>query len=281
MLVTDIELFICIWITLVLSFYLHGKDDHREHVRLLGSFSLMLLAIVANEPWLYFVAMIISGLIVASERFMALFVSILRSGESVWEHDNFIRMINSMSLEEVEEKVKEDIIEGNIAKSEDQDGLFDTEKLIVPDRERIEKYRSLQLRALNKYERSVGFKIQKDVKVKGLLLDGLGINKDKRRVYLLEVKIIEDNDISTTDKEIVFKINNIIRTSVPNALDKLREVDYEDYQYYVLMFIIVVDSDRNLDKVIESISRLKYDYHSKDMNLVVRYCFYNSTKIDN
>jgi hypothetical protein len=80
------------------------KLAQQDLVRLIGACIVFLIAIIASNPWIYFVSFFIGGLLVASERFMILLAGVLSSDrKNVYK---IIEHANELSRDEVAERVE-------------------------------------------------------------------------------------------------------------------------------------------------------------------------------
>ena len=80
------------------------KLVQQDLVRLVGGSAVFLVAIVASNPWIYFVSFLIGGLLVASEQFMILLAGVLSSDrKNVFK---IIKYVSELSRDEIAERVQ-------------------------------------------------------------------------------------------------------------------------------------------------------------------------------
>jgi hypothetical protein len=90
-----------------------GRDKFKvvqqDLVRLIGGAIVFLIAIVASNPWIYFVSFLIGGLLIASEQFMILLAGVLSSDrKNVFK---IIKYVSEMTKAEVDQKVESEAIQ--------------------------------------------------------------------------------------------------------------------------------------------------------------------------
>lgn len=268
--------------------YFFKKGDQNTLIKFIGGFLVVLIAVKANDSYVYFLAVIIAGLIIASERFMSVLIALLKGSSDIWKYDNFIKMIEKMSPEEVDDKTQIEIQEIREESQMEAPGRKVLKDGAVKlNTKQIEEYEKripeIERKALSKYEKLTGFKIKKNIKLGKLMLDGVGINKISNKIYFFEVKMIPDLNKKTIDDSLADRIIQRLKVFIPNmllALDQeIVHKTYPGYKHFTFTIIIVVDSDRNLDKIMEKVSTLKLAYNHSQQNITVKFVFYNSSKL--
>ena len=275
-----------IWISFCLVMFFFSKTDSKNIVKFIGGFSVALIAIHANDPYVYFLSVAITGLIIANERFMSVLVALIRGKPELWKYDNFTRALENMSPAEIEHKTQQEIQEVKETIEEEtkveqkphekklQDKAIKEFTKLVPE---IEK------KALSKYQKLNNIIIKEQVKIGRLLLDGIGVNKKGNKLYVFEVKFIPVKNKSITDGNLSEKIIYVLRRTIPNMLLSVeREMQAErnfGFENITLMIIIVIDSDRNLDTIMEKVGALKSAYNDPQNNIAVHFQFYNVNKL--
>ena len=134
--------------------------------------------------------------------------------------------------------------------------------------------------AIDKIQKSLTFPIRRNIKVDNLQLDGFGLNS-KGRMYFFEVKVFPDilhdnGGIKTT--QIITRMNLwISQMLLPlrNFSDK-----YNKGRPIILMFLLVLDTDKDLNNLQRKIEKIKNLYNVQQKNIVIKFQLLNLSKFE-
>ena len=218
-------------IIMVLSFlvFLFSKNNNtnKSYKEIIWVFSIILLALIVNNVLIYFFAVIISGLLIATEKFLIYLVSIFKSNN--WE---LWTIIKNYEIKDIEYQDNNDVQKNNEAqenlnkKSKDKLAYkeieIEIEKMVIDFiKNNIEKY--------NNYFLEEHIKIT-DEDDKVYKFDWLIFYKTmKRPLLFIEIKYIWSNKISN--------IENFIQNAYKWTKNKMllclvgEDIDYKNYKH--------------------------------------------------
>lgn len=280
--------------------FIFGKKNKNEFVKFIGGFTVVILAIVSQNPWVYSIAVVVSGLIIASERFMSLLVALLKGDKQFLTSENFIGMLENMTGKEKEIKIEKEVQEIKANEKIDEQCLeikteeFKKEKkqekldlkkdeiINIKNDEYKIKIPLIENKALEKYQKTIPFNVRRNVKMGNLMLDGFAVNQNKNTLYFIEVKsfpkIIGNKGGIRTDQ-----IIHMLNTVIPNIIDNLSKEIYSfterDKYNYVVMMILVLNTSKDLNSVKEKVLRMNERFAISNPSIKVKYVFYNLPKL--
>lgn len=146
-----------------------SKGRRFSDSKVLGGLSVLLVAIIADNAWIYFLALFIAGLLIASERFMLLLAAVFNSDRTnVHKIPSYWQEEKSYSEQELVETIEESSGEREIAKDtpDNPEGKDDTSSKDAAEdkRERfkayIQKISDIESMALSKLRDRTNYKYQ-------------------------------------------------------------------------------------------------------------------------
>jgi hypothetical protein len=102
-----IYVFLSIAIITVGKFLIWGDSEEKQLQKIFGSLLILITALISGNPWAISIAVVVSGLVVATEDFMKFVTAVLRSNS-----DNVPQTITALlgaTEQEVEENIEEKI----------------------------------------------------------------------------------------------------------------------------------------------------------------------------
>ena len=99
-----------------ITFFKSLPTPENELAKIIGGLSLLCVAIIASNPWMYALAFFISGLLIASERFMVVLAAILNSDR---KNVHKIPPFFNLGATEIEEKHTEEAEESLTSQAEE------------------------------------------------------------------------------------------------------------------------------------------------------------------
>lgn len=206
-----VYVFLCIIIVGTICF-LFLKDDSEKSKNLqkvIGGLSIFVLAIIANNGWVYSLSVFVGGLIIASEDFMKFFAAIMRtSGDKVAETVNALKTGKATPME-VSEKIQTEVSEDDSKTFEYMGGndltpveVTHTEqrtpKFGVNDRvnERLVTTRRIEDLVQQTLIETYGSAYESNMKItrgdKSLIVDGI-LRSKKKILRIIEIKYFNQN----------------------------------------------------------------------------------------
>jgi hypothetical protein len=274
-------IFICI-----LNFLFSNKNDKREVSKFVGGFSVALLAVYSREKYILCISIFIVGLIIASERFMSILIAFVSRNKEFLVSGNFEKMIMQMSPEEVRRKEAEEINEIiEIEKDETEcDGNSDNGKSDLDKRmEYKELIPEIENKAIAKYQELTGFQVNRNVKFGDLMIDAIATNPHRTSSYLLEVKFFPRIKLNKNGSIKKSAILNSIKALIPHYLFNLernfKDIKISKNSVVYLTFILVFNTDKNLNEMMESIRDVRQKYNKSDAKVIIKFIFYNLNKL--
>ena len=201
--------------------------------------------------------------------------------------------VGDLSHEEKEEKNQKELkeviaTEEEVLEEENEVGLEQAEQQDTNNAEYTpiltrEKYSTLlpkvETAALKKFEKSLGFEIRRDIKIEGAQFDAYGIN-NKGHAYFIEVKVLPnvvDKLGGLRTSYIVARLNIWISAFLPKVSTYAEKIGKNERA--ILMFVLVLDTDKNLDRLRKKIDKLRAIYNQGNSKVIVKFASYNLSKL--
>lgn len=162
-----VTFFFCLIILVSFGFLLYkGDNDVKSLQKIIGGFAVFIVSLIAQKPYVFVIALLIGGLIIASENFMRFLAAVLKSsGDKVPDLVNAWNT-NTATSDEVEQKVVQETVEAEIAlQNTPKDAGEQKQSSIVSHRELGEKVKLSEQLVGDFFSSAFGVKYQKNVKL--------------------------------------------------------------------------------------------------------------------
>jgi len=219
------------------------RDDYRK---IIGGFSILIVATISKNPYVIFVSLFIGGLIVASEEFMTNLAAILRTrGDKMSDTLGKIQYTKSTKAEreqktkKIEKYIKKDLQKeiGNIEQSlEYEDSTTPKREFGINEQvnEKIKKIKNLEKKLKPILTNKFGENIKWQMKIKGL----------NNKQMIVDGLLIKNDDISEII-EIKYVTKNTINNSLIYIIQRFREKIIKLGMYNPKILFIIVSEDLN------------------------------------
>ncbi len=268
-------------LVVLLAAYFRCNDERRpEVIRFIGAFGVLFAAILSSSSTAYVFAILISGLLIASERFMSLLVAVLARSSDFWTSENFRYMIDSLSGRERQSKAEAEVEETKAAEevtdqgddeggtplhasssTPAQDSSISKPTDMPPKYDKL-TYRTLlpqletgTLRYIFQFMQGFG-KLHEGVRVGYHMFDGFAESKEGRP-YFFEVKVFP-NIIDSSGHIKVQQVSTRLRLWLPQIISYFDSFAMRTEQSKpVLMVLLTINSFGDLSAVKEEVKRLR------------------------
>lgn len=276
---SDLKIISVTLISLIGVFFVYTLSEKHQIqtiVKLVAG-SIIILLVIDENGFLIFGSIVIVGLLIASELFMAIFASLMRGDSNFLSSQNFEKMLEKMSTHEIQMKQEAELKEIQF------DEEIDKEIKNVEDRPAsiTLSLSEIESKALSKMERGLGIEIDRDIKFEGLLFDGAYVNSRSTIINLIEVKYFPkvrfNNDGTVAAKKIIRDLKIYIEKIVTN----LKDSEIKNYELSIrLCLVCVFNTEKDLNGVHSSFDQIKQDLNSSKQKIAVRFVAYNLDRLD-
>jgi hypothetical protein len=206
------------------------RNDRDLFKKILGGLTVFLIAIISKNPYIYFTALFIGGLLIASEQFLLLLASLMRAKSS--DISKIAEKFPQLSPTEIKEK-REDDIKIQLNKPIKLESKEKVEKLGIAI-EIVERsiLRMLKLKVL--FNSGILFReyIRTNIDQKVIVFDGIIVEKNSEKIIdAFEIKLLKN--METKGVERVMETYKSLLKIIPYELHVIfvfQEYDHEAAQ---------------------------------------------------
>lgn len=260
--------------------YVYFPNNKKNYEKLLVSIIIILISLAANSPMAYIATIIIVGLLIGSERFMAFLVAILRGNNEFLNSSNFPQIIQAMSTstQEIKEKAQEELKE---IESIDIKTRGNGKKEIGPSTKiTLSKLKEIQQKAIRKFLISASLSdnlVYENAKLDNIYADAIAMHEKSHRLYFLEVKLISTSPYNS--KGWINKdVENLLEGSVLKLREKIETIKDINIKQSKIILICVVDTDEELNLLQVYANKMK-NKHNTSNRAAIGFHFYNLNRL--